>query len=138
MLKNKNKERRLKLWNEDPRCRNCGVVTVLEGHNIDNKATIQHIYDRFHYLRAKSKVTLFCHKCNDLDNRNRIKYHPKAVISYKGFLATMGKDKTYSISYRGVKIGYIGLDTIFINTDESRHIFQFIELCKTELSKIQK
>lgn len=96
------RERRNKLWNQDPRCRNCKVITILpedllgknddgtlrqmkpgfpEKRLLDKMATIEHIHSRFNPLRgtlngAVETTTLFCRKCNHLSNIKELKCIP--------------------------------------------------------------
>ena len=77
--------RRNKLWNEDPRCRNCNVVTILPHTLIeeygdkqslwpkdigDRMTTIEHIHTRFDPQRKLQDgapvTTLFCARCNNI------------------------------------------------------------------------
>lgn len=68
-----NKEKKLRLWRKDRRCRNCGVITVIPNEHTDtppaNMATIQHKYDRLHPERISGSkegrtIYLWCLKCN--------------------------------------------------------------------------
>ena len=83
------KRRRKILWEQDPRCRNCGVETELpppEGRDDGSKppeyeATIQHIHSRLSLERGKARAgeevtTLFCWKCNNDDNKVVQAGHP--------------------------------------------------------------
>ncbi len=65
---------RKRLWDQDPHCRNCGVLTVLPDgiDHRDNTATIQHIYSKDDPRRKENNledITLFCSKCNKEDNQ---------------------------------------------------------------------
>lgn len=75
------RRRRLALWKADPRCRSCGVVTVLPNGERDekpfrNQATMQHLDSRLSLIRGsffgtgEERTTLFCWKCNNDDNRD--------------------------------------------------------------------
>lgn len=79
---------RNRLWNINPRCEKCGVVTILpidvpgacydeagllHIKNVpDNMATIQHKYDKLHPMRQENRSAkkrerrrfLWCIKCN--------------------------------------------------------------------------
>ncbi len=82
------KERRDRLWHKDPKCRCCGVITVLpgpllverNGRNVlpgpipKNLATIQHYDSRYSKQRGSGggwdwRTTLYCWECNDRDSR---------------------------------------------------------------------
>lgn len=73
------------MWQKNPHCERCGIVTVLaaslpnktvhqDGHFTldeypDNMATIQHRYSKTHPLRnqpgnGERRRFLWCHKCN--------------------------------------------------------------------------
>lgn len=82
------RKQRTRLWEEDPHCRNCGVLTILP-HDVpgyqpeskfvspDNMATIQHVYSRLNPERRQINGTrgnqpeprhlLWCFKCNQED-----------------------------------------------------------------------
>lgn len=69
------RRRRIRLWNKDPRCRRCGVVTVLpEDVNglPENMATIEHMDGRMLGTRGTfrnvERTTLWCRKCNNDHN----------------------------------------------------------------------
>lgn len=84
------KDLKIKLWNANPHCENCGVLTVMakdcpgirinedgihvfDGPPPDNMATIQHKYSRKHPMRHARMIAdrgqerrrfLWCYKCN--------------------------------------------------------------------------
>jgi hypothetical protein len=95
----KQKER---LWNIDPHCENCGVLTVLakdcgdikynetnrtyyfDGPVPDNMATLQHIYCRIHPMRhvrpasgTERRRFLWCYRCNQDYNDKYENPNPK-------------------------------------------------------------
>ena len=66
------KDFRLKLFNESPYCRKCGVKTILANSpeyngEIDSVATIQHNLPKSHPNYSKD-LTLWCYKCNHEDS----------------------------------------------------------------------
>lgn len=94
------KARRKRLWRKNPRCRNCGVVTILpedmmkrygitDGSKMmslisredsDRMATIQHLVSRLDPNRTKHKPNeirydLWCNRCNSADGRNQLFLH---------------------------------------------------------------
>lgn len=92
------KRRRNRLWQEDPRCRRCGVVTVLptqliaeygvEGNTLtkhlpkevmDRMATIEHLRSRLNPTRGSDfseATTLYCYRCNQTANNEELKTVP--------------------------------------------------------------
>ena len=72
------RKRREKLWLEDPRCRFCGIYTLLKsGEGIaqpekDRLATIEHLDSRYNSGRGThngERTTLACWKCNNKRNQ---------------------------------------------------------------------
>ncbi len=68
-------ERRKRLFEENPHCCYCGVLTVLTntvgGQMPPNAATVEHIYPRLHPKRREpnysqeKRLALACFKCNN-------------------------------------------------------------------------
>lgn len=98
-------KRRLNLWREDPRCRRCGIVTLLpeeaayeagvlfDGNLMrhlkrarrkdirDRIATLEHTRSRYHPARLEkepygTRTTLFCWRCNFESNEKELKAIP--------------------------------------------------------------
>lgn len=87
------REKRIQLWNRDPHCENCGILTILpetlpgkinptsgvkQMRDVpDNMATIQHRYDRFSGMKQlldtkySRALYLWCNKCNFEDGARR-------------------------------------------------------------------
>jgi hypothetical protein len=76
------RKRRKRLWEADPRCYWCGIVTVLieksGGSHLPNEATIDHLRPRHHPGRLEPiehqeiRRVLSCFKCNnERDTRER-------------------------------------------------------------------
>lgn len=97
------KRRRTRLWNEDPHCRRCGVVTILPQDlasryklanvgDISKKvpkgiheqmATIEHQRSRLNPLRGtnwEESTTLYCYKCNQEANDEEMRNMPVEVL----------------------------------------------------------
>lgn len=90
-------KRRRKLWEEDPHCRRCGILTILpevfateeDGEIIypkkfpENVATIQHLDSRLSEERGtfdSERTTLFCWRCNNDDNKEVQERTPKSIL----------------------------------------------------------
>lgn len=81
----KNQHRRERLWNKDPRCFWCGVVTKPTnkhgGKQENDMATLDHVYSRLDPKRKQNlnlevKTVLSCYLCNQ-------KRGKEAMIRYK-------------------------------------------------------
>lgn len=75
------RKQRQKLWNENPHCYYCGILTVPpeirtkeqveKGYYFDNMATLEHLFSRLNpkrYEKHKFKTVrhvLACYKCNN-------------------------------------------------------------------------
>jgi 5-methylcytosine-specific restriction endonuclease McrA len=71
MAMNHPKKRRITLWKKDPHCFWCGKLTVDDGRNNSDSATIDHVRSRLHPLRKEpncerqSRLVLACKDCNN-------------------------------------------------------------------------
>lgn len=83
--------RRKRLWKQDPKCRICGIKTILQDGTIkiikgldknilERLATMDHIYPRNHPLRHTitrgARTRLLCHKCNQELAKIQAKIYP--------------------------------------------------------------
>lgn len=71
---NSRRKQLVKMWKQDPHCRQCGRLTVLsvyKNHKAipDNTATLEHVFSRLNPLRllktpGVKRRTLLCRACN--------------------------------------------------------------------------
>jgi 5-methylcytosine-specific restriction endonuclease McrA len=65
------RKRRANLWTKDPHCFWCGKLTVNDGENSSDSATIDHIRSKLHPLRkepiygSQIRLVLACKDCNN-------------------------------------------------------------------------
>lgn len=128
------------MWNKNPHCQNCGIETRFNKENLypipDDIVTIQHTEDKLSPLRHKTKLLLFCRKCNDEDNRKRQKSYPKQYVSCNGFLAQyLNEIRRYNLFFKGKHIGFFDTQTLFLNHCDLD--LDFIKRCSIELQKIK-
>lgn len=72
------RRKKLRLWNENPHCRRCGILTILRpeyenGTLPHNAATIQHVKSKITclgscYYNSDENLTLWCYHCNGMEN----------------------------------------------------------------------
>ena len=101
---------KIRLWEKDPHCYYCGVLTILPPAGIiksssdPNLATIDHVYSKFNLMRwvksegedKKNRYVLSCQKCNNERQRREYESLPLIEQSARNWGFGPSLKKTYS------------------------------------------
>lgn len=120
----------MSLWDKDPKCKKCGIVTRLQSRGAtspldDDIATLQHMYHRGHPVREnknipeEAMVQLWCHKCNKEDS-----YNPVSILIHDGYFAVHNsEDNIYELQDSDVNtIGLVDSQGLYVTHEHIAEI----------------